>query len=206
MTYSQITKDWNQRFLDEDTPWEDASPSTEMARLFEHFIKPGSKVLEIGCSKGTNGVYLAEQGYGYTGIDISEIAIGQAKELARSSGGESKFEVLDFMKSDIDSEYDVVFDKGCFHTFQEEKYRNEFAMRVAESLRGKGFWVCIAGNSDNPDDDGDIERYGFPRMSASEIVTAIENSFEIQYLARCIYGEKDGNANFLGWACVFQKR
>lgn len=206
MPYSQITQDWNLRFLEGDTPWEDDSPSSEAARLFQHFIKPGSKVLEVGCSKGVNGVYLAKNGYHYTGIDISEEAISQARGLARGASSSAIFEVADFMNIDIDIKYDVIFDKGLFHTFREEKYRQEFALRVANALEYRGFWISIMGNSDHPDEKGDIEKYGFPRISASEIVGAVEKTFEIHYLTRCIYGNKQGSTDFLGWACVFEKR
>lgn len=204
MPYSQITENWDQRFLDNDIPWEDDGPSIEAARIFQHFIKQESKVLEIGCSRGINGIYLAGQGYDYTGIDISKEAINQAKELGKNSN--ARFEVLDFMKADIEPEYDVIFDKGLFHTFREEKYRHEFVSRISRVLKDRGFWICIAGNSDHPDSEHDVEKYGFPRMSASEIISSVESSFEIHYLARCIYGDKSGNANFLGWACVFEKK
>lgn len=204
MAYSQITSDWNQRFIDNDTPWEDSMPSEEMQRLFQHFIHTESKVLEVGCSTGVNGICLAEMGYDYTGIDISQEAIKQARAISTSSN--AKFEIVDFMKSDIEAKYDTIFDKGLFHTFQDKEFMQKFAEKVSDSIQGKGFWISILGNRDNPDSFEEIEKFGFPRITAKQIVDVVEDLFEIHYLARCMYGDKSGNANFLGWACVFQKR
>lgn len=206
MAYSQITSDWNQRFAEDDTPWEDESYSTEMERLFAHFITPGSSVLEIGCSKGVNGVHLASMGYEYKGVDISSEAIRDARFLAKSKNSNAIFEKSDFMISSIEKKYDVIFDKGLFHTFEEEKYRKQFLDKVIESLKPGGFWVNISGNKDHPDNEDDAAKYGYPRISASDIISIAEPFFQLHYLARCIYGAREGTANFLGWACVTQRR
>lgn len=206
MPYSQITSDCNRRFLEEDTPWEDDTHSTEMERLFGHFVVGGSSVLELGCSKGVNGVFLAGIGYKYKGIDISAEAIREANFLAKSKNSRAEFEELDFMKAENNQQYDSIFDKGLFHTFEEEKYRKQFIEKALESLKPGGFWVSISGSKDHPDDEGDATKYGYPRISASEILSISEDNFSLLYLARCIYGAKKGHANFLGWACVMQKR
>lgn len=206
MAYSQITADWNQRFLEEDTPWEDEGYSTEMERLFAHFITPGSSILELGCSKGLNGLHLASMGYLYKGLDISAEAIREARFLAKSQNSKAEFEEADFMSSELDSQYDAIFDKGLFHTFTEEKYRKQFLEKLIDSLKTGGFWVSVSGSKDHPDEEGDATKYGYPRISASDIISIAEPKFQLHYLARCIYGAKEGNANFLGWACVMQKR
>jgi 2-polyprenyl-3-methyl-5-hydroxy-6-metoxy-1,4-benzoquinol methylase len=206
MAYSQITNDWNKRFLEEDTPWEDETYSTEMEMLFNHFIAPASSVLEIGCSRGINGVHLASIGYKYKGIDISESAIRDAKFLAKTKSSNAEFEVADFMVNQMDKKYDVIFDKGLLHTFEEETYRKIFLSKVLEALKPSGFWVSIMGSKDHPDGENDAAKFGYPRLSASEILSISEKQLSLHYLARCIYGAKEGHANFLGWACVMQKR
>lgn len=206
MAYSQITSDWNQRFKENDTPWEDDEYSTEMERLFTHFIKPGSKVLEVGCSKGVNGVHLASLGYDYKGIDISEAAIRDARFLAKSRNSLAEFDVSDFMSEEIAQKYDVIFDKGMFHTFREEKYRKQYLDKILDALNPGGFWVGIEGSSDHPEPKEDAEKYGYPRISANDLISISEKDFYLHYLSRCIYGAKAGYANFLGWAFVMQKR
>jgi len=207
MAYSQQTEDWNKRFLQNDTPWKDKNPSQEMERLFGHFISPGSSVLEVGCGEGINGIYLSSMGFDYHGIDISEEALREARFNAKTQNSNAEFFQKDFMKDGIlEKEYDVIFDKGLMHTFRDAKYRDIFVEKCASSIKEGGFWINISGNKDNPDNPEDIEKYGYPRLKASEIISNIEGKFQLHYMARCIYGDKDGNANFLGWAIVMQKR
>ncbi|HXW07920.1 MAG TPA: class I SAM-dependent methyltransferase [Vicinamibacterales bacterium] len=47
--------------------------------------KPGS-ALDIGMGQGRNAVYLAEQGWDVTGVDLSDVAVGQAKANAATKG------------------------------------------------------------------------------------------------------------------------
>ena len=45
-------------------------------------LKPG-RALDVGMGQGRNAIYLAQQGWNVTGVDISDEGIRQAKEQAR---------------------------------------------------------------------------------------------------------------------------
>ena len=45
----------------------------------ETHLKPGGKVLDIGCGNGNISYQLAKSGFAVTGMDISEDAIAEAK-------------------------------------------------------------------------------------------------------------------------------
>jgi SAM-dependent methyltransferase len=206
MTKNWNTDSWNNRYLNSDTPWEDDGYSPEMIQLFTHFIKKESSVLEIGCGSGTNAMWLASEGYNYCGVDISEEAIRIATEKAKQNNIDANFIAADILKNPPVEKFDAVFDKGCLHGFTKECDRADFAAVIYESLNEGGFWINISGNKDNPDRDGSVEEYGFPRLKASDIIGAVEDRFQIHYMARCIYGSSEEYTRFLGWACAFQKR
>lgn len=197
---------WNDRYLNNDIPWEDGEYSPEMVQLFHHFIEKGNKVLEIGCGIGTNGVYLASEGYNYTGLDISEEAVRLAKKRFKEENLNGNFIVRDMLKNPPTEKFYAIFDKGCLHSFKDKKDRENFISMVHSTLEPGGFWINISGNRDNPDRLGTVEKYGFPRLKASDIVIAAEDKFQIQYIARCIYGNSEKYTRFLGWACALQKR
>lgn len=53
--------------------------------------------LDLACGQGAGAVWLARRGLDVWGLDISEIAVGQARELARRSGvaDRCRFDVVD---------------------------------------------------------------------------------------------------------------
>lgn len=67
---------------------------------------PGSKALEYGCGPGSQAFSLAASGVEVTGIDISEVAIDQAKTTATSQGLN-----IDFKTMNAEA---LSFPGGCF--------------------------------------------------------------------------------------------
>ena len=75
------------------------------------------KVLEYGCGPGSFSFHLAEKGARVTGIDISPVAIGQARERAQQRGLDGiEFLVMDAEQMDFqDSVFDVVCGTSILH-------------------------------------------------------------------------------------------
>jgi 2-polyprenyl-3-methyl-5-hydroxy-6-metoxy-1,4-benzoquinol methylase len=48
-------------------------------------LAPGL-ALDVGCGEGADAIWLAERGWTVTAIDVSEVAIGRAREAARAAG------------------------------------------------------------------------------------------------------------------------
>lgn len=55
------------------------------------------QALDLACGQGSNALWLARRGLTVWGLDVSPVAIGQARELARRSGvgDRCRFEVAD---------------------------------------------------------------------------------------------------------------
>ena len=78
-------------------------------------IKKG-ETLDLCCGAGTNTVYLAENGFEVTGIDVSQRAIQYAKAKAAHANAKVNFIIESFVDLSFrDEEFDFVFDMGCFH-------------------------------------------------------------------------------------------
>ena len=45
------------------------------------------RALELGCGTGTNSVWLAQQGFEVTGIDLAPLAVEQAEQRAQRRRG-----------------------------------------------------------------------------------------------------------------------
>jgi len=76
---------WDERYQTGDTPWDTGQPSSELQRvLTEDQIGPCA-ALEIGCGTGTNAVYLAQQGFELTAVDVSPLAVATAQARATAA-------------------------------------------------------------------------------------------------------------------------
>lgn len=162
---------WDERYKDGTTPWDTGSPDDSFVRAVKDGRLPGGRALEIGCGTGTNARFFAEHGWDVTAVDLSPRAIAAARALE----GGVRYAVADVFAAPLpDGPYDLVFDRGCFHTFHEAEERAAFARRVAEALRPGGMWMSLIGSTEGPPRD-----MGPPRRTACQIVEAVEPELEI---------------------------
>jgi len=90
-----------------------------------------------------------------------------------------------------------VFDRGCFHVFDEAEERQRFAAQVAAVLAPDGLWLSLIGSTEGP-----AREVGPPRRSEREVTLAIEPALEIVELRSA---EFHGN-NAKAWFCLSRKR
>jgi SAM-dependent methyltransferase len=76
----------------------------------------GLRVLEIGCGVGTDGLQFARAGADYTGVDLTEAAVGLARKNFESAGMPGEFRVSDAENLDFtDESFDMVYSHGVLH-------------------------------------------------------------------------------------------
>jgi SAM-dependent methyltransferase len=159
-------------------------------------IAPG-RTLEVGCGTGTNAIYLAEHGFEVVGVDVSPVAIENARARAH---GRCRFETVDFLsEAPPGAPFQFVFDRGCFHTFDEDHERVRFAENVARALSDGGVWLSLIGSTEGPAREG-----GPPRRNAREAINAIEPSLEILQFRSGEFGVR--GETLKAWVCLARKR
>ena len=84
---------WNERY-DEAEYIFGTEPNDFLRETFEN-IQAGGTVLCLAEGEGRNAVFLAEQGYKVTAIDLSEVGLKKALKLASDKGVDIKVEVAD---------------------------------------------------------------------------------------------------------------
>jgi SAM-dependent methyltransferase len=161
-----------------------------------HAVAPG-RALEVGCGTGTNAIYLAQHGFEVVGVDISPLAVNKARGKAREG---CRFETIDFLSEPPPGgPFQFVFDRGCFHTFDQDHERARFAQNVTAALVDGGTWLSLIGSTEGPPRD-----VGPPRRSAREVINAIEPSLEILQFRSGEFGV-DGEP-LKAWLCLSRKR
>lgn len=194
-------RDWNESYREGNLPWDTGRPSTELQRLFDRMkISPG-RALDIGCGTGTNSVWLAEQGFEVTGVDVAPLAIKRAEERAKAAGVRVDFIVGDVLHlpNRIDS-VEFFFDRGCYHAVRRtapEAYAPAVAKHLAHAARG----LILAGNAREPHTPGP------PVVTEEEICRELGLSFQILDLHEFRFDDAPGvTESFLGWSCFVEKK
>jgi SAM-dependent methyltransferase len=190
---------WNERYATGNLPWDTGVPDPILVELVEAGRIRPARTLEVGCGTGTNAIWLAGRGFDVLGVDISSLAIEQAR--AKLEGRpRCRFATVDFLSVGVaEGPFDFVFDRGCFHVFDEADERAGFAKRVAEALVPGGTWLCLSGSTEGPARD-----VGPPRRSARELVGAIEPELEIVDLRAGEFSSQLDPAK--AWVCLSSRR
>ncbi len=88
---------WDERYASQEpAPVAAVEPPSSFAAWADMFPTSG-KAIDLACGRGLGSVWLARRGMDVLGIDVSSVAVGQARELARRSGVDERcrFEVVD---------------------------------------------------------------------------------------------------------------
>lgn len=193
-------QDWDARYQQGDLPWDTGSPDPHLVQFVQSRGLTSGKALEVGCGTGTNCLWLAEHDFEVLGVDISPTAIEQARSKA-TGVSLVRFACLDFLKQAVaGSPFDLVFDRGCFHVFDDAADRALFAKRVAEALALDGVWLSIIGSTEGPPRD-----HGPPRRTARDLTNAIEPVLEVVEL-RATEFHADIPSPAHAWFCVARRR
>ena len=166
---------WNDRYADGDLPWDTGRPDPHLVELVDSGRITPCAALEPGCGTGTNSLWLATRGFEVLGVDVAERAVAKALAKRERVRGTVDFRVLDFLDGPpLTGPYGLVFDRGCFHSFDHAAERSRFAERVGSVLAAGGLWVSVIGSTEGPERDT-----GPPRRSARDIADAVEPWLEI---------------------------
>ncbi|HEY9784015.1 MAG TPA: class I SAM-dependent methyltransferase [Candidatus Obscuribacterales bacterium] len=199
--------DWNQRYIDQDTPWDSGTASEELkAVLSEELIKP-CRMLEIGCGTGTNAVFLAQAGFDVTAVDISAVAVKRAREKADAAGVKINFLQADVtaLPAEVRGPFPFVFDRGTYHIVRSVNLAG-MQDTLKRLVAPGGYFVVLAGNANEV---AALEK-GPPRVRASEMCAELEgDAFDLVRLKEShFHGVRIDGEEFspLAWAAIFRRR
>ncbi len=183
------------------TPWELGRPDRDLQYWVDAYPIPPCKTLELGCGTGANAIWLAGQGFEVTGADFSPLALEKARANALAAQAKVKFLEKDFLGDTLDDKnFAFVFDRGCFHSFDDPKDRSAFAQNAHSHMTEEGLWLSFLGSADAPP-----RTEGPPMRSALDIARAVEPWFEILTLTTAFFDSKR-ESPARSWQCLMKKR
>jgi SAM-dependent methyltransferase len=169
-------------------PWDIDRPQPSLVKAEAAGFVSG-KVLDLGCGKGPNAIFMAERGYDVAGIDLVPAAVAAARRAAERRGLSIRFSVGDVFELPESTRYDTLVDFGLLHHFRDaaasayleklSRLANDGGRLVFQcfSERAPG-WAGLAPN----------------RFSESDLVHLFEGKWELLGLDRAEFLLKRGGS------------
>lgn len=181
----------------EELPWELGRPRRVLVELVEKGLVKKGKALDICCGVGTNTVYLAQNGFEVTGIDISSKALEYAKEKAEQAKVNIRFMVRNFLELPFeDEEFDFAFDMGCFHHVKPDD-RSTFIKGVNRVLKRDGSYLMVCFS--------DRKGPGWNHFTTEEITQLFSDLFRIKRIEHVSSPEGDNRVRYF-YQVLMQKK
>lgn len=201
-----LAHDWNQHYAANELPWDSPEPDPNLIELVQSGRVTKGRALEVGCGTGTNALWLAAQGFEVVALDLAPLAVERARAKAAAAdkaiAARCSFAASDFLADELPKgTFQLVYDRGCFHVFDDAQQQASFAARVASVLAPRGLWLSLIGSTEGP-----AREFGPPRRNAREILNALEPAVELVTL-RAMDFEGPPNAEPpRAWYCLSRKR
>ena len=164
-----------------DQSLDDAQLAKKRHLAAKLLLKPGQRVLDIGCGWGGLALYLAEiAGTNVVGVTLSQeqLGIARARAAEKNLSGAAEFRLQDYR--DIEGGFDRIVSVGMFEHVGVVHYET-FFRKCAEVLDDDGVIVLHSiGRSEGPGTTNPwIAKYIFPGgyiPALSEVLPAIERA------------------------------
>ncbi|WP_152364721.1 class I SAM-dependent methyltransferase [Microlunatus speluncae] len=135
---------------------------------------PAGRALDLGCGEGGDAIWLAQQGWQVTGLDVSTTAIGRARAAATTAG---VAESITFAATDLavwtgaGEHHDLV--SACFFHSPVEVDRSAILRRAADTLAPGGHLLIVSHGAFPPwskhDHDHDDYQFLSPQQEVAEL-------------------------------------
>lgn len=147
---------WEQLYKEqpvETMPWYYPDLDFDFKRTLAGYGIGSGFVLDLGTGPGTQAMALANMGFKVAAIDISKTAVKKAAKKARSLGLTIDFRQDDIIDSKLDGKFDIIFDRGCFHTVS-PRNRQKYVKNVFRLLKPNGLLLLKCFSYKEKDDEG----------------------------------------------------
>ena len=182
-----------------------------LKQVFESYHEGVRDVLDLACGTGRHALVLAKDGYGVTGVDITEGMLAAAAEKAAARGVSVTWVQADVREMEFSAQFDaayILFNMMMCWTTNDEQIR--FLGRVHEALRPGGvfiievpnYWALLAnGELKNSTSrwESKVESNGVKRVRDTTLtVSSINNLAYVNHHERSWRGDQELEPRDLG--------
>lgn len=181
-------KFWEERFINNDTPWDIGSPSTPIAEYLDQIQNKEIKILIPGAGNAYEAEYAFKTGFKNVYVlDITESAINNFKTRFPEFPAENCI-LQDFFEHD--EKYDLIIEQTFFCAL-DPVLRNKYVVKMHQLLNKDGH---LAGVLFNGNLNNDRPPFG---GSTKEYKELFEKLFDLKIMKECYNSIKPRNGREL---------
>ncbi|MXZ81426.1 MAG: cyclopropane fatty acyl phospholipid synthase [Gammaproteobacteria bacterium] len=165
------------------------------------FLKPGMRILDIGCGWGSFAKFAAEHyGAEVVGVTVSKEQVALGMELCKGLPVELRFQ--DYR--DIDEKFDAVISLGMFEHVGHKNYRTYMEV-VRNCLKDRGLFLLhtIGKNNSWPGVDPWISKYIFPNGEIPSLKLIAESVEPLMHIEDVHNFGPDYDRTLMSWCDNF---
>lgn len=196
---TSLDRDWEDHYATGHMPWDSGIPSSELQRVLRQYEVTAGRAIELGCGTGTNAIWLAQQGFSVTAVDIATNALKLAREKAEAAGVD-----VNWLQADVQNfgeghePFALVFDRGCYHCCRRVDLAG-YLNSLRSVTRAGTRCLCLCGNANEQSESR------IPRVTESEIRDELGELFEFIHLQAMHFEDAGGLQGPLGWSVWMER-
>ncbi|HEU5456300.1 MAG TPA: FAD-dependent oxidoreductase [Nocardioides sp.] len=162
---------WEEFYGGDRRPWS-GRPNPALVGELHDRPAPVGRVLDLGCGAGADAIWLAEQGWDVTGLDISATALEQAAVAARAAGVADRVTLVrhDLADGLAAGAWDLVV---AAYLHSPVVFEREKVLRLAATAVAPGGTLIVIGHQGHPSWHDDAPAHvTFP--SADEVLASLD--------------------------------
>lgn len=190
-------RDFDKAYTSGRPPWDIGEPQPAFVALADAGRITG-KVLDVGCGTGENVVFLSQRGLDVLGIDVSSMAIAEARTKALARQVVARFlegSALDL--SGLQETFDTVIDSGLLHVLSDAD-RARLVAGLHAVLRPGGHLHLLAFN----------EHATWPgprRLTQADIRATFAQGWEVEEISASRFKVVDGSRGADAWLASIRR-
>ena len=192
---------WDSAYREGRRPgWDIGRPASQLVQAVEDGTLQPGRIVELGCGMGHDAIYLAQQGFDVTALDIAPTALARAQERAEEAGVQVRWLLADVLRPPDLPPFDYVYDRGCYHGARRQNAA-AYVRTVTKLSRPDTRLLILAGS------DRDSRSGGPPRVTEQEIRGDFAEPFEIVELREIQFDTRDAPAQgAAAWYLLLERK
>jgi SAM-dependent methyltransferase len=189
--------EFNKAYTSGRPPWDIGQPQPAFVAL-AHAGRITGKVLDVGCGTGENALFLCQRGLDVLGLDLSSVAIAEARTKAQARRLLARFVVGSALHLlSLEETFDTVVDSGLLHILSDAD-RARLVAGVHAVLRPGGYLHLLGFN----------EHATWPgprRLTQAEIRATFELGWEVEAISASRFEVVDGSGGAAAWLASIRR-